>query len=84
MILANGWIVTMDDAGTEHERGWLRIEDGRIAELGAGEPPRPADDDLHGAVVTTCSGMIPITRIRRVPSASTARSSLCNGATRTD
>src|SRR5262249_30497553 len=39
VILANAWIVTMDDAGTEHERGWLRIEDGLIAELGAGDPP---------------------------------------------
>ena len=44
MILANAWIVTMDDAGTEHERGWLRIEDGLVAELGAGDPPGPADD----------------------------------------
>jgi cytosine/adenosine deaminase-related metal-dependent hydrolase len=42
VILANGWIVTMDDAGTEHRRGWLRIEDGLIAEVGAGEPPADA------------------------------------------
>ena len=39
MILGNCWVVTMDDAGTEHERGWLRIEDGLIAEIGAGEAP---------------------------------------------
>jgi cytosine/adenosine deaminase-related metal-dependent hydrolase len=51
MILSNGWIVTLDDAGTEHERGWLRIEDGRIAEVGGGDPPEPGED-LHGAVVT--------------------------------
>jgi cytosine/adenosine deaminase-related metal-dependent hydrolase len=51
MILTNGWIVTLDDAGTEHERGWLRIDDGRIGEVGAGEPPEPGED-LHGAVVT--------------------------------
>jgi cytosine/adenosine deaminase-related metal-dependent hydrolase len=51
MILANARIVTMDDAGTEHERGWLRIEDGRVAELGAGEPPE-AGEDVGGAVVT--------------------------------
>ena len=51
MILSNAWIVTMDDAGTEHERGWLRVEDGRIAATGAGDPPEPGDD-LHGAVVT--------------------------------
>jgi cytosine/adenosine deaminase-related metal-dependent hydrolase len=39
VILANAWIVTMDDAGTEHQRGWLRIENGLIAEVGAGDPP---------------------------------------------
>jgi cytosine/adenosine deaminase-related metal-dependent hydrolase len=42
VILANGWIVTMDDAGTEHRRGWLRIEDGLVAEVGAGEAPADA------------------------------------------
>ncbi len=41
----------MDDAGTEHERGWLRIEDGLIAEVGAGDAPASAED-LGGAVVT--------------------------------
>jgi 8-oxoguanine deaminase len=47
----NAWIVTMDDAGTEHERGWLRVEDGLIAEVQGGEAP-PGAEDLAGAVVT--------------------------------
>jgi cytosine/adenosine deaminase-related metal-dependent hydrolase len=51
MIFANAWVVTMDDAGTEHERGWLRVEDGLLTEIGAGDPPEPGDD-LGGAVVT--------------------------------
>ncbi len=51
MILSNCWVVTMDDAGTEYPSGWLRIEDGLVAEVGAGEPPEPGDD-LGGAVVT--------------------------------
>jgi cytosine/adenosine deaminase-related metal-dependent hydrolase len=51
VILSNAWIVTMDDAGTEHQRGWLRVEDGRIAAIGDGDPPEPSDD-LHGAVIT--------------------------------
>jgi cytosine/adenosine deaminase-related metal-dependent hydrolase len=51
VILANAWLVTMDDAGSEHERGWIRIEDGVIAELGSGDAPEGADD-LGGAVVT--------------------------------
>jgi cytosine/adenosine deaminase-related metal-dependent hydrolase len=41
----------MDEAGTEHERGWLRIEDGLVAGLGPGDPDG-SFDDLHGAVVT--------------------------------
>ncbi len=51
MILANGWIATMDDAGTEYERGFLRIEDGLVVEVGDGDPPETGDD-LGGAVVT--------------------------------
>ena len=38
MILANGHVVTMDAAGTEHERGWLQIDDGRITATGPGVP----------------------------------------------
>jgi cytosine/adenosine deaminase-related metal-dependent hydrolase len=51
VILANAHLVTMDADGTEHERGWIHLEDGLIAGLGAGDPPGPAED-LHGAVVT--------------------------------
>jgi cytosine/adenosine deaminase-related metal-dependent hydrolase len=51
LTLSNCHLVTMDDDGTEHEQGWLRIEDGLIAETGSGTPPAPAED-LHGAVVT--------------------------------
>jgi cytosine/adenosine deaminase-related metal-dependent hydrolase len=51
VILGNAWIVTMDDAGTEHRRGWVRVEDGLVAEVGAGEAPAGAED-LGGAVVT--------------------------------
>jgi cytosine/adenosine deaminase-related metal-dependent hydrolase len=49
--LANAHVLTMDDAGTEHPRGWIRIEAGLVAELGSGDPPGPAED-LGGAVVT--------------------------------
>jgi cytosine/adenosine deaminase-related metal-dependent hydrolase len=51
MILSNAWIVTMDDAGTEHESGWLRIDDGRVVDVGGGAPPERGED-LNGAVVT--------------------------------
>jgi cytosine/adenosine deaminase-related metal-dependent hydrolase len=51
LILGNCIVVTMDDARTEHAHGWLRIEDGLVAEIGAGTPPG-SFEDLHGAIVT--------------------------------
>jgi cytosine/adenosine deaminase-related metal-dependent hydrolase len=50
-VLANAHVVAMDDAGTELDGGWIRIEEGFIAELGSGEPPEPGEN-LEGAVVT--------------------------------
>ncbi len=51
-LYADGWVVTMDDAETEHPRGWILVEDGRIAAVGAGEEPG-ADErvSLRGSVV---------------------------------
>ncbi len=52
-MLTNAYVVTMDDAGTEYEGGWILIEDGLVKDAGAGTKP-DADDthDLGGAVVT--------------------------------
>jgi 8-oxoguanine deaminase len=52
-LFAGGWIVTCDDAGTEHADGWVLVEDGFVADVDAGEEPA-ADEriDLAGAVVT--------------------------------
>ncbi|MGZ8700918.1 MAG: 8-oxoguanine deaminase [Gaiellaceae bacterium] len=52
-MLTNAHVVTMDDAGTEYEGGWILIEDGLVKDAGAGAKPE-ADDvqDLDGAVVT--------------------------------
>jgi cytosine/adenosine deaminase-related metal-dependent hydrolase len=50
-VYGNAWLVTMDDAGSEHEQGWLRVEDGLVAEVGPGRPESEFED-LGGAVVT--------------------------------
>jgi cytosine/adenosine deaminase-related metal-dependent hydrolase len=52
-LFAGGWIVTCDDAETEHASGWVLAEDGVIAGVGDGDEPA-ADErvELHGAVVT--------------------------------
>ena len=54
VLYANGWIVTCDDAGTEHESGWLLVENGTIAAVGAGDEPEADErvDLAAGAVVT--------------------------------
>jgi len=85
VILGNCWIVTMDDAGSEFERGFVRIEDGLIAELGRGEPPAPGED-LGGAVLTP--GLVnthhhlyqTLTRARAQPAENTRRNRARGGA----
>ena len=52
-LYAGGWIATCDDAGTEHESGWLLVEDGFVAAVGGGEEPESDERvDLGGSVVT--------------------------------
>jgi 8-oxoguanine deaminase len=52
-LYANGWVATMDDAGTEHRSGWVLVDGDVVGAVGAGEEPE-ADErvDLGGAVVT--------------------------------
>ena len=52
-LYRNAYVVTMDDAATEHDGGWLLVADGSIEAVGGSDPP-PADAsvDLRGAVVT--------------------------------
>jgi cytosine/adenosine deaminase-related metal-dependent hydrolase len=52
-LLAGGHVVTMDDARTEHPDGWILLEDGLVAAVGAGtEPEADERESLGGAVVT--------------------------------
>src|SRR5262245_28077645 len=52
-LYANGWIVTMDDAGSEHPEGWVLVDGAEIAAVGSGPEPEHAERiDLGGAVVT--------------------------------
>ena len=52
-LLTDAYVLTMDDAGTEHAAGWILLEDGFIAAAGTGEEPE-ADErtGLGGALVT--------------------------------
>jgi cytosine/adenosine deaminase-related metal-dependent hydrolase len=52
-LFRNAYVVVMDDAGTEHDSGWVLVEDGVVAATGGGSEPE-ADEriDLGGALVT--------------------------------
>jgi cytosine/adenosine deaminase-related metal-dependent hydrolase len=52
-LLHSGYVVTMDDEGTEHETGWVLVRDGAVEAVGGGAPPE-ADErlDVGGALVT--------------------------------
>jgi len=53
LLLHNAYVATMDDAGSEHEDGWVLVADGHVEAVGGGEAPE-ADErvDLGGALVT--------------------------------
>jgi cytosine/adenosine deaminase-related metal-dependent hydrolase len=52
-LYAGGWVVTCDQAGTEHADGWVLVEDGLVSAVGSGGAPEADErEDLDGAVVT--------------------------------
>ena len=53
LLLANAYVATMDDEGTEHDGGWVLVEDGLVVAVGSGAPPETDERiDLNGALVT--------------------------------
>jgi cytosine/adenosine deaminase-related metal-dependent hydrolase len=53
LLLANAYVVTMDDPGTEHENGWVLVRDGTVEGVGGGaRPDAERTVDLGGALVT--------------------------------
>jgi cytosine/adenosine deaminase-related metal-dependent hydrolase len=53
ILLTNAWVLTIDDALTEHNPGWVQIDGTTITALGAGTPP-----NVSGAEVVDCGGDI--------------------------
>jgi cytosine/adenosine deaminase-related metal-dependent hydrolase len=52
-LFTNAHVVTMDDSGSEHESGWLLVDDGLVQGSGHGSRPEANEVvDLGGAVVT--------------------------------
>ncbi|MCR6633679.1 amidohydrolase [Devosia sp.] len=53
VLFTNALVVTMDDALTVHENGWVHVEGTTISALGSGTPP-----DVPGAETVDCGGDI--------------------------
>ena len=52
-LYANAHVVTLDDARSEHDGGWLLVEDGFVSDVGSGPEPESGERvDLGGRVVT--------------------------------
>ncbi|MFD1941511.1 amidohydrolase family protein [Paradevosia shaoguanensis] len=51
ILFTNAWLLTLDDAMTAHERGWLQVDGTTITALGSGAPPV-----IPGAEIVDCDG----------------------------
>ncbi|WEK06211.1 MAG: amidohydrolase [Candidatus Devosia phytovorans] len=52
-LLTNAWVLTIDDALTEHNPGWVQVDGTTITAIGSGTPP-----SVPGAEVVDCGGDI--------------------------
>ena len=52
-LFVNAWVLTLDDAMSEHNPGWLQVDGTTITALGSGEPPF-----IAGAEIVDCGGDI--------------------------
>ena len=52
-LLTNAWLLTIDDAMTEHAQGWLHVDGDTIRAIGGGTPPT-----IPGVEVIDCGGDI--------------------------
>ena len=62
ILIENGAVLTVDDAGTLHEPGYVVVEDDRIAAVGAGAAPAEwrarADTVLDATRMAVMPGMV--------------------------
>ncbi len=62
ILIENGCVVTVDDAFTLHDRGWVLIDGDTIVDLGAGDPPptirRHVEDTIDAVGCAVMPGMV--------------------------
>ena len=59
LLITGGAVVTVDDAFTVHDPGWVLIEGDRIAEVGPGEPTPATIDAADRVIDATGSAVMP-------------------------
>ena len=50
LLIEGGAVVTVDDAGTIHDPGWVRVEGNRIVQVGAGDAPDSARRNVEDVI----------------------------------
>jgi 5-methylthioadenosine/S-adenosylhomocysteine deaminase len=59
LLIDGGSVVTVDDAGTIHDPGWVRVEGSRIVEAGPGAAPERALRGVQDVIDATGSVVMP-------------------------
>lgn len=59
LLISGGAVVTVDDAFTVHDPGWVLVEDDRIADVGPGEPPPAVVSTAERVIDATGSAVMP-------------------------
>ena len=57
-LIKNGLVVTADDRGTIFENGYVRVSNGKIADIGSGEPRGSADVSIDASGCVIIPGLI--------------------------
>ena len=57
LLIRGGAVVTVDDAGTVHDPGWVYVRGNQVAEVGAGEPPSSRQAQA-GEVIDAVGGAV--------------------------
>ncbi len=57
-LIYNGLVVTADRKGTIHENGYIRVSNGKIAEIGSGKPRSSSDTTIDASGCVVIPGLI--------------------------
>jgi 5-methylthioadenosine/S-adenosylhomocysteine deaminase len=59
LVIQNGFVLTMDGAGTIHAPGWVWVDGDRVAAMGAGSPPEDLAVQAERVIDATHMAVLP-------------------------